>query len=407
MQQQLQQQRALSQGEAQGPSPGRAKTRGPLVERIAGWSVRHRKTAVIGWLVLVAVAIAVGNMLGTKNLNSYDPGQAGRAERVLNQPGVVQRPIETVLIQDRTGGLQVARDPQVLQAISQVAAGLRSVPQSAIDVRTPLAPGGRALASGGAHGLISRDGRSALVTFTVAGDPNNADKTVAPAERAVAAVQAQHRGLRIAEAGEASVGRATNSIVGADFRRAEVTSVPITLVLLLIAFGALIAAGIPLLLAGTAVATAISLLAIPSRWLPVGSTTSSIVLLVGMAVGIDYSLFYLRREREERSAGRDKNEALRIAASTSGRAIMVSGLTVMISLAGLFLTGIDVFTGLAIGTILVVGVSILGSLTALPAALSLLGTWVDKGKIPFLGRRRTAARPSRLWHGLARQVVAR
>ena len=407
MQQQLQQQRALSQGEAQGPSPGRAKTRGPLVERIAGWSVRHRKTAVIGWLVLVAVAIAVGNMLGTKNLNSYDPGQAGRAERVLNQPGVVQRPIETVLIQDRTGGLQVARDPQVLQAISQVAAGLRSVPQSAIDVRTPLAPGGRALASGGAHGLISRDGRSALVTFTVAGDPNNADKTVAPAERAVAAVQAQHRGLRIAEAGEASVGRATNSIVGADFRRAEVTSVPITLVLLLIAFGALIAAGIPLLLAGTAVATAISLLAIPSRWLPVGSTTSSIVLLVGMAVGIDYSLFYLRREREERSAGRDKNEALRVAASTSGRAIMVSGLTVMISLAGLFLTGIDVFTGLAIGTILVVGVSILGSLTVLPATLSLLGDRVERGKIPFLGRRRAKARPSRFWEGLAKRVVAR
>src|SRR5215472_1367277 len=404
MQQQLQQQRALSQGEAQGPSPGRAKTRGPLVERIAGWSVRHRKTAVIGWLVLVAVAIAVGNMLGTKNLNSYDPGQAGRAERVLNRPGVMQRPIETVLIQDRTGGLPVARDPQVLHAISQVAAGLRSVPQSAIDVRTPLAPRGRALASGGAHGLISRDGRSALVTFTVAGDPNNADKTVAPAERAVAAVQAQHRGLRIAEAGQASVGRATNSIVGADFRRAEVTSVPITLVLLLIAFGALIAAGIPLLLAGTAVAAAISLLAIPSRWLPVGSTTSSVVLLVGMAVGIDYSLFYLRREREERANGRSQREAVAVAAATSGRAIVVSGLTVMISLGGLFVTGIDVFTGLAVGTIMVVGIAVLGSLTALPAWL---GPWVDRARIPFLGRRRTAARRSRFWHALVRRVVAR
>ena len=156
-------------------------------------------------------------------------------------------------------------------------------------------------------------------------------------------------------------------------------------------FGALIAAGIPLLLAGTAVISAISLLAIPGRWLPVDSTTSSIVLLVGMAVGIDYSLFYLRRTREERAAGRTNAEALRIAAHTSGRAIVVSGLTVMIAMAGLFLTGIDVFSGVAIGTILVVGVAVLGSLTFLPAILSMLGKWTDRGRIPFLGKRRTAA----------------
>ena len=166
---------------------------------------------------------------------------------------------------------------------------------------------------------------------------------------------------------------------------------PVSLVLLLIVFGALIAAGIPLLLAGTAVISAISLLAIPSRWLPIDSTTSSIVLLVGMAVGIDYSLFYLRRTREERAAGHDTTEALRIAAGTSGRAIVVSGLTVMIALAGLFLTGIDVFSGVAVGTIMVVGVAVLGSLTFLPAILSMLGTWTERGRIPFLGRRRTAA----------------
>jgi putative drug exporter of the RND superfamily len=409
----MQQQRALLQAGARGPAPGTTKAPGPagaggpLVERVAGWSVRHRKTAVFGWLLLVAVAVLVGNMLGTKNLNSYDPGEAGRAERVLSQAGVVQRPVETVLIRARTGGLPVVRDPEVRQAIAQVATALHGVPKAAINIQTPLAPGGRAFAGGAAHGLISRDGRSALVTFAVAGDPSNADKTVAAAERATAVVQARHPDLLIGEAGQASVGRATNSIVRADFRKAEVTSVPITLALLLAAFGALIAAGIPLLLAGTAVATAISLLAIPSRWLPVGGPTSSIVLLVGMAVGIDYSLFYLRREREERTAGRGKAEALRIAASTSGRAIVVSGLTVMISLAGLFLTGIDTFSGLALGTILVVGVAVLGSLTVLPATLSWLGDRVERGKIPFLGRRRATARPSRLWQGLAARVVAR
>jgi RND superfamily putative drug exporter len=136
--------------------------------------------------------------------------------------------------------------------------------------------------------MISADGRSALVTFSLAGNPA---KAVLAAQHAVAVVQAGHPGLRIAEAGEASVNAAVTTSVSRDFRRAEVTSGPLTVVLLLVVFGALIAAGIPLLLAGTAVASAISLLAIPSRWLPVSSTTSSVVLLVGMAVGVDYCLF--------------------------------------------------------------------------------------------------------------------
>src|SRR5499427_6951775 len=390
---------------ATGPPP-RTGVRPPVVERIAGWSARHRAIALIGWLMLVAGAVVIGNTLGTKNLNSYDPGEAGRAERVLSSPGVVQRATESVLIQERTAGRTIAADPQARAAIRQVTVALERIPRVATNVQSPLAPGGTGLAAGG-HGLISGDGRSALVTFEVAGNVNNSGQIVAGAQRAVAAVQAAHPGLRIAEAGDASVNRAINNVVSDDFRHAEVTSVPITLVLLLVVFGALIAAGIPLLLAGTAVATAISLLAIPSRWLPIGSTTSSVVLLVGMAVGIDYSLFYLRREREERAAGASQAEALRTAAATSGRAIVVCGLTVMISLAGLFLTGIDVFTGIAVGTITVVGVAVIGSLTALPALLSLLGTWVDKGKIPFLGRRRTAARPSRVWAAVARRVVAK
>jgi RND superfamily putative drug exporter len=390
---------ALLYDTATPPGPPRRAAGRPVVERIAGWSARHRKTALFGWLLLVAGAVVLGSMLGTKNLNSYDPGQAGQAERVLARPGVVQPDTETVLIQARHGTRTVAGDPEIRRAIRQVTTALAAMPRVATDIASPLARGGGK--------LISRDGRSALVTFNVAGNVNTDDQTVVAAQRAVAAVQAAHPGLLVAESGGASVDRAANSIISSDFRHAEVTSVPITLVLLLGVFGALIAAGIPLLLAGTAVISAISLLAIPSRWLPVGSTTSSVVLLVGMAVGIDYTLFYLRREREERTAGADTYTAVRKAAATSGRAIVVSGLTVMISLAGLFLTGIDVFSGIAVGTIMVVGVTVLGSLTALPAALSLLGSWVDRGRVPFLGRRRTAARPSRVWTALARRVVAR
>jgi RND superfamily putative drug exporter len=366
----------------------------PLVERAAGWSAAHCKTAVFGWLLLVIAAVTVGQMLGTRNVQSYDPGQAGRAERVLNRPDVQAPPTENVLIQARAAGGTFASDPQLRQAVAQVTVALLRLAGTAQDIRSPLDLRGRS--------LLSADGRSALVTFTIAG---SATQTVTAAQRAVAAVAARHPGLRIAEAGATSVSQAINASVGRDFRRAEVTSVPITLVLLLVVFGALIAAGIPLLLAGTAVASAISLLAVPSRWLPVSSTTSSVVLLVGMAVGVDYSLFYLRREREERAAGRTPREALRIASATSGRAIAISGLTVMISLAGLFLSGISVFSGLAIGLITVVGLSVLGSVTVLPALLSWLGRLTDRGRIPLIGRRRTTAAPSRLWAALARRVV--
>src|SRR5258707_1649545 len=374
--------------------------RAPIVERVAGWSARHRKTAVFGWLLLVVVGVAVGHQLGTSNVNSYDPGQAGRAERVLDRPVVQQPDAESVLVQGRSAGKTYASDPQMRQAVREVVAALRAVPGSAAGIQSPLTSPG--LVSTGQDG-----GRSALVTFNVAGKPGNDDKAVAPALNAVAAVQAHHPGLKVEEAGGASVDRAIGSITGNDFRKAEVTSIPVSLVLLLVVFGALIAAGIPLLLAGTAGISAISLLSIPVRWLPVDSTTSSTVLLVGMAAGIDYSLFYLRRTREERAAGRSTAEALRIAAHTSGRAIIVSGLTVMIALAGLFLTGIDVFSGVAIGTILVVGVAGPGSLTLPPAILSMLGPWTDRGRIPFLGRRRTAARESKFFGALARAVVRR
>jgi len=367
----------------------------PIVERVAGWSARHRIVAVTGWLLLVAVAFTLGQHLGTSNVNSYDPGQAGRAERVLARPDVQQPDSESVLIQGHSAGQTFRGDPEIRQATAQVVAALRRVPGSATDIQSPFTTAGMT------------SGRSALVTFNVAGNPDNDDQAVVPALNAVAAVQARHPGLTVAEAGEASVDRATGSITGQDFRKAEATSVPVSLALLLIVFGALVAAGIPLLLAGTAVISAISLLAIPSRWLPIDGTTSSIVLLVGMAVGIDYSLFYLRRVREERAVGRTTQEALRVAAATSGRAIVVSGLTVMISLAGLFLTGIDVFSGIAIGTMIVVGVAVLGSLTFLPALLSLLGKGTDRGRIPFLGRRQAAARRSRLWQYTVRAVVKR
>ncbi len=383
----------------------------PVVERIACWSARHSTIAVVCWFGLVGVAFVGGQLLGTKSLPQYDPGQAGLGERTLHQLDVTTAPTESVLIQPRglgTDRLTFASDPQMQQAVRQVAAALDRLHSAAMDVNSPSLAnvrGGPSATAAGAGSLISGNGRSVLVTFRVAGPHADVDSTVAVDQAAVARVQAAHPDLLVAEAGSASAGAAGNSLLESDFRRAEFSAIPITLILLLVVFGALIAAGIPVVLAGSAVAATISLLAIPSRWLPIRSGTAEIVLILGMAVGVDYSLFYLRREREERAAGRSSADALRVAAATSGRAIVISGLTVMISLAGLFLSGINLFTGMAFGTITVVGVAVIGSLTVLPALLSMLGDWADRGRIPIVGRRRTAARPSRLWAALVRRVV--
>jgi len=379
--------------------PPGVRARSSLTERVAGWSARHRKTAVFGWLLLVAAVFIGGQAIGTKNLPQYNAGQSGQAERVLHRvaPGQYNAYSETVLIQARKPGATFATDPAMRAAANQVAASLAALPKYATGIRTPLSAAGRS--------LVSRDGRSVLVTFNVPGNVSSVDKAATADQRAVAAVQARHPDLRIAESGDASITQVINSSL--NFGKAEATSVPITLILLLVVFGALVAAGIPILLALTALTAAIGALTIASHWLPVSASTFEVVVIVGMAVGVDYSLFYLRREREERAAGSSSPEALRIAARTSGRTILVSGLTVMIAMAGLFLVGGGPFSGIALGTIAVVGIAVAGSLTVLPGLLAWLGPRADAGRLPLLGRGRAAARPSRLWAALARRVVAR
>jgi uncharacterized membrane protein YdfJ with MMPL/SSD domain len=220
-------------------------------------------------------------------------------------------------------------------------------------------------------------------------------------------VERGYPGLFIGEVGDASSTKAINKAISDDFRRAELTSVPITLIILVLAFGALVAAGVPLLLGFTAVAAALGLTELLSHLLHVNSAVTSVILCIGLAVGIDYSLFYLRREREERARGRTPAEALRVAAATSGRAVLISGLTVMIAMTGMFLMGSQIFTSFAIGTVLVVAIALVGSLTVLPAVLARLGDRVDRGRVPGLNRLRAKDGESRFWVAIVGVVLRR
>ena len=188
------------------------------------------------------------------------------------------------------------------------------------------------------------------------------------------------------QAGSASTGKALDKMFGSQLARAGMISIPITLVILMLVFGSLVGAAIPLGLALTAVFATMGLVALPSQIVPMDESVSEVILLIGLAVGVDYSLFYIRRERDERRAGRSESAALEAAAATSGRAVLISGITVMIAMAGMFFSGDKTFMSFAIGTMMVVAVAMIGSLTVLPAMLSWLGDRVDKVRVPFIGR---------------------
>ena len=189
--------------------------------------------------------------------------------------------------------------------------------------------------------------------------------------------------------------------------RAGMISIPITLVILLLVFGSLVGALIPLGLALTAVFATMGLVALPSQIVPMDESVSEVILLIGLAVGVDYSLFYIRRERDERRAGRSESAALEAAAATSGRAVLISGITVMIAMAGMFFSGDKTFMSFAIGTMMVVAVAMIGSLTVLPAMLSWLGDRVDKVRVPFLGRLKRDDGQGRLWGAILGAVLRR
>jgi uncharacterized membrane protein YdfJ with MMPL/SSD domain len=370
-----------------------------IAERLGRWSARHRAKALLAWVALVLVAFVAAGA-GDRLLSSSGEanGESARAERMLEQGGFKQPASEQVLLQVRGGGtIRAASGERAARAIATAVTATGRV----TDVRQPFAPGN--------EGQISRDGRSAVVLFAIKGERDTADKRVKPVLAAVKRVAAANPQLRIAEFGQASADKELNETIGKDFRRAEGISIPLTLAILWLAFAALVAALLPVVLALSAILIATGVVAITSHALPIDGNAHSLILLIGLAVGVDYSLFYFRRAREERAGGVSNTDAIATAAATSGRAVLASGMTVVVAMSAMFITGLGTFIGMAEATAIVVAVAMLGSLIALPALLSKLGDRVDRGRIPFLGRRlerRRAAGESRVWAAIVRPALA-
>ncbi|KKD05458.1 MMPL family transporter [Streptomyces sp. WM6386] len=381
---------------------GETRVRG-LAARAGGWSARHRWAAVGIWVLFVVLAMGLGSAAGRVDVDESEglKGETHTAATIIKDADIEEPAGETVLVQAKGSGL-TATDAEFRAAVDAVVKAVDATGK-VTDVQSPYTAD-----------TISKDGRSALVQFDMRGDAETAAERVEPVLNAVKKVQQDHSSVRIEEIGSASMQKTFDDAFGDDFEKAEYSALPVALGILLVAFGALVAALVPVLLAITAIMATMGLMGIVSHVMPMGDVANSVMLLVGLAVGVDYCLFYLRREREEREAGRDAETALRIAAATSGRAIIVSGVTVCVAMAGMLFTGIADFEAMGLASLIVVAVAMVGSVTVLPAVLSLLGHRVEKGKIPFLHpesrlrrNRGRVNRESRFWTAVLGGVLKR
>jgi RND superfamily putative drug exporter len=369
-----------------------------IAARMGRWSASHWKTAVFGWLAFVIAAFYIGNVVGTKNIKNEDSGtgQSHRADQILKDGFPKSDALtEIVLVQSSS---KTVSDPEFHSTVNQVIAAVKG--NSAIkNVKSPL--------SGANPDQVSKDRHSAIVTWEMKGKYDHAKTKIDAVEAAVTKVADRHPAFYVGEAGAVSSQKAMDKMFNDQLKTAGERSIPITFIVLLLVFGALVAVGVPLLLALSGVIATVGLVALPSHLVPMDQNVNAVILLIGLAVGVDYSLFYLKREREERAAGKGARAALEAAAATSGRSVLISGITVMIAMAGMMFAGDKTYLGFGIATMMVVGIAMLGSLTVLPAVLSKLGDRVDKGKIPFLNRFRRDDGENRFWKKILAPVMRR
>jgi len=373
-----------------------------LAARAGRWSAKHRKTAILGWIVFVILATVLGGKVGQNDLDesARGSGESKRGDMIVEAAGFPDQAGEQVLVQGK--GAVGADDPQVTAAVRDVVGRLKRI-DGVTEIESPLDPAARVT-------TVSEDGRSVIVNFEMEGTDEHVEKLVAQPLAAVAAVQAAHPSVRVEQFGDVSAANEIAAQNARDGKQSETISYGLLAIILLVAFGAIVAAGLPLVLGATAVAGTVGLLGPISRLYALPSDVAELVVIIGLAVGVDYAMFYSRRVMEERDRGHSAEGAVEIAAATSGRAVLVSGMTVLTAMAGLLFAGNPIFVGFGIGTMLVVAVAMLGSMTFLPAMLSFLSekNWLEKGRVPYITKRRHMAKgESRVWGAIVTRVLGR
>jgi uncharacterized membrane protein YdfJ with MMPL/SSD domain len=363
--------------------------------RVARWSAHHRWIVMVVTFLTLAASVYASATLEVKLQNGEgDVGESGEAHAVLAEKFPRGNESNEQLLISHADLSVMDADYQGVA--EQVFADLLALPQ----IKSV-----RSVYEAGAPGHVSADGHvlrtDIVIDREVDVDGHRADAIIA----AVAAAREANAdaGYTVSIVGGLTTSREVNNIVNEDFGQIMIVSLGLGLIILLLAFRAVIAAVIPLLLAVGAITIANGLAALISQSYALNESYSEMILLLGLAVGIDYSLFIMSRYRKEREVGKDKYAAIVAANNTTGRAVFFAGVTVLVSLAGLTLTNHPVFVSLALGAMLVVFVTIIGSVTFLPAILAVVGEGVNRLRVPFLDR----VVGNGIWGAVTDRVMAR
>jgi RND superfamily putative drug exporter len=372
--------------------------REPATVRIAMWSARHRWPVAALWFIATIGVFAVSlSMGGIKALDANaDPNErqleASEAYTLFNAGGT-NDPYEQVIVVISGAPGAATSDPAFQATVRDVVSklGATHADYQGADTKT-FSQLGDPLQAPPTLGLVSADGSTVRIIGRVDGERPRTSVLLAPVLPILAEQRVAHPDLAIHAISSTFINDDITNLINEGLDQSLRLTIPLTFLILLFAFGAIVASIVPLVLAITSLVAAFGILGIYSHLIgAVSPNATQLIVLIGLAVAVDYSLFMITRFRVERRADRERLKAIEVASSTAGRAVFFSGLAVMISLAGLITLGVSLFTSMAVGTIAVVFVSVIGSLTFLPATLSILGDRVNLGRparwLPAIARR--------------------
>jgi RND superfamily putative drug exporter len=399
------------------PSSGGGQS---FTSRIALWSARHRKLVAGGWALAVVVALGACSTIEVNdNVEQSPPGESGKAIDLFNERFGEDEDALQEIVTFSHPTLNVD-DQEYENTVKGLMADLRAARAETIETqgRTTVTVSTRIVSDTTTHydigapreasPFVAENAMGGDVTFAlvaIEGELDEAMDNIDPLLEAVAEAEETSDGFEILIGGDASLNRQMSDIVDEDFANASLLNLPITFAILMIAFGAVVAAAVPLALAFSAVALAMATLAVISQVYALDQSYAQIVLLMGLATGIDYSLFVISRYRNERKAGRSKEEALQVASGTSGKAIVFAGATTVFAVAGMFLVGDQTFASLGLAAMVVVIFAVLAAMTLLPAIIAMMGDNVDRLQIPFLPRAQQVG--TAIWSGVVDLVLKR
>jgi len=372
-----------------------------FTSRIALWSARHRKLVAGAWALAVIVALAACSTIEVDdNVEQKAPGESGEAVDLFNERFGEDEDALQEIVTFSHPTLNVD-DPEYEDTVKGLMADLRAQRAEKTETQggTTVTASTRIVSDTTTHydigapreasPFVAENETGGDVTFAlvaIEGELDEAMDNIDPVLEVVAEAEEASDGFEILIGGDASLNKQMSDIIAEDFANASLLNLPITFAILMIAFGAVVAAAVPLALAFSAVALAMAVLAVISQVYALDQSYAQIVLLMGLATGIDYSLFVISRYRNERKAGRSKDEALQVASGTSGKAIVFAGATTVFAVAGMFLVNDQTFASLGLAAMVVVIFAVLAAMTLLPAIIAMMGDNVDRLRVPFLPR---------------------